>query len=399
MCDYYVKWILGLKSIYGLDLDAVGCRNERGSVEFFPKLLRKALDRSGLQSVKIHAFDGNGPSKWDWCADLATDADLRNSVDIISNHTMSVVPTPQAVIALSERLGKPIWNTEEHIYSDSEHSYGDDWDCAIGAVHQFNENFIQSGVTKIVNWYLVGSVYGIEPYAQQPPAIIANSPWSGHYSIKPILWSYAHYGQFSRAGWQYMTSACRNLSEGGSVVALKSPEGDFSLIAETAGASAAQKITFDIGPGLHAKTLCVWRTNRDAQFVRLADIIPAAGAFAIQLDPNSIYSISTTTGQQKGTAGEIPPMRLSPCRTGTISTTTRTRGSSGICPTTPRTSAAFSKSATAPMERESASSRCSTPRPKAGRRNGFPIPSWATPIGRITKSAPISTCRMAGGRE
>ncbi len=307
MCDYYVKWILGLKSIYGLDLDAVGCRNERGSVEFFPKLLRKALDRSGLQSVKIHAFDGNGPSKWDWCADLATDADLRNSVDIISNHTMSVVPTPQAVIALSERLGKPIWNTEEHIYSDSEHSYGDDWDCAIGAVHQFNENFIQSGVTKIVNWYLVGSVYGIEPYAQQPPAIIANSPWSGHYSIKPILWSYAHYGQFSRAGWQYMTSACRNLSEGGSVVALKSPEGDFSLIAETAGASAAQKITFDIGPGLHAKTLCVWRTNRDAQFVRLADIIPAAGAFAIQLDPNSIYSISTTTGQQKGTAGEIPP--------------------------------------------------------------------------------------------
>ena len=30
MADYYAKWIKGLKANYGLDLDAIGCRNERG---------------------------------------------------------------------------------------------------------------------------------------------------------------------------------------------------------------------------------------------------------------------------------------------------------------------------------------------------------------------------------
>ena len=30
MCDFYGKWIKGLKSVYGLDFDAIGCRNESG---------------------------------------------------------------------------------------------------------------------------------------------------------------------------------------------------------------------------------------------------------------------------------------------------------------------------------------------------------------------------------
>ncbi len=311
MCDYYAKWIAGLKKTYGLDLDAVGCRNERGAVEPFVKRLRQALDRDGLQSVKIHAFDGNGPQKWEWCGDLNTDAALRDSVDIISNHTMSVVPAPADVQALARKLGKPIWNTEEHIYSDSEHTYGDDFDCALGMVHQFNANFIESGVTKIVNWYLVGSVYDIEPYAIQPPPIIANSPWSGHFSIKPTLWSYAHYGQFTKVGWHYVPQACQKLSGGGTVVALASDGGEFSVIAETGGASGPQ--TLRVIPLLRSDVppLCVWRSNRQKQFVRQADITPDGGGCTITLDPNSIYSISTTTGQQKAEVS-IPAERPFP---------------------------------------------------------------------------------------
>lgn len=306
MCEYYVKWIQGLKKNYGLELDAIGCRNERGAVEPFAKMFRRTLNANGLQNVRIHAFDGNGPSKWDWCRDLETDRELRDAVDIISNHTMSVVPTPDDVKRLAERFGKPIWNTEEHIYTDQEHTYGDDFDCALGMAHQFNDNFISSGVTKIVNWYLVGSIYGIEPYAQQPPPIIADSPWSGHYSIKPILWTYAHYGQFSAVGWQYMSSACRRLVNGGTIVALKSPAGDFSLIAETADADRKQTVAFKITGGLANHSLCVWRTNRREQFVRRPDIAPIDGAFTLTLDPQSIYSISTTTGQQKGAFAMIP---------------------------------------------------------------------------------------------
>ncbi|MGD0464697.1 MAG: galactosylceramidase [Tepidisphaeraceae bacterium] len=312
MCDYYVSWIKGLKSTYGLDLDAIGCRNERGSVEPFLKMFRRTLNANGLGGVKIHAFDGNGPRKWDWCDDLATDAELRDSVDIISNHTMSSVPTPVEVKELADRLGKPIWNTEEHIYSDAEHNYGDDFDCAIGAVHQFNENYISSGVTKIVNWYLVGSMYGVEPYAEQPATMMADSPWSGHFRIKPILWSYAHYGQFSGIGWEYLNGACGHLAGGGTFVTLKSPQRDYSIVAETHGADGAQKVTFDVSGALSPHALCVWCTNQQEQFVRHADIVPAKGEFSIVLAPESIYSISTTTGQQKGSFEDLPASKPFP---------------------------------------------------------------------------------------
>ena len=44
MCDYYVKWIKGLKCVYGLDLDAIGCRNEKGVNENFVKMFRATLN-------------------------------------------------------------------------------------------------------------------------------------------------------------------------------------------------------------------------------------------------------------------------------------------------------------------------------------------------------------------
>ena len=50
--------------------------------------------------------------------------------------------------------------------------YKDGFDCEISIVQAFNNNFINSGVTKIVNWYLVGSVYPMEPYPEQPAAMI-----------------------------------------------------------------------------------------------------------------------------------------------------------------------------------------------------------------------------------
>jgi len=56
------------------------------------------------------------------------------------------------------------------------------------------------------------------------------------------------------------------------------------------------------------KTLCVWRTNATAQFIRQSDITPTNGTFSLSIDGNSIYTISTTTDQQKGTfATAVPP--------------------------------------------------------------------------------------------
>ena len=87
---------------------------------------------------------------------------------------------------------------------------------------------------------------------------------------------------------------------------MKSPGGDYSVIIETSGAKSTQKLSFKIDGDLSHNDLCVWRSNASEQFVRQADIHPAQGNFTIELDSNAIYSLSTTTGQQKGAFAEIP---------------------------------------------------------------------------------------------
>jgi len=131
---------------------------------------------------------------------------------------------------------------------------------------------MHTGVTKIVNWYLVGSVYPMESFSEDPPAMIANSPWSGHYYTREVLWGYAHYGQFSKIGWQYLNGACGKLAAGGTFVTLKSPGKDYSIILETKGAKSVQNVTFNVSGGLYTRKHCVWRSDAKEQFIRQADI-------------------------------------------------------------------------------------------------------------------------------
>jgi len=305
MADYYTKWIKGAKSAHGLDIDAIGCRNEKGVSIDFVKKLRATLNAAGLQKVLVHGFDNWDRTKWDWIPQMSTDADLRNAVDVVSNHTMATAATPDNIRQLLDSMNKPIWNSEEHVYKDG-------FDCEISLVQAFNENFLVSGVTKIVNWYLVGSVYPLESYPEQPAAMIANSPWSGYYYTRPVLWGYAHYGQFVKVGWQYLNGGCGKLTDGGNFVTFKSPQSDYSIIAQTKGATAPQTLTFKLSNGLSTNKLCVWRSNAADQFIRQPDITPVNGAFTITLDPASLYSLSTTTGQQKGSFPDVPAAKPFP---------------------------------------------------------------------------------------
>jgi galactosylceramidase len=72
-------------------------------------------------------------------------------------------------------------------------------------------------------------------------------------------------------------------------------------------------VTFKVGAGLSSHPLCVWRTTRDDYFARQADVTPGPdGTFTVTFDPNAIYSLSTTTGQQKGTFVDVPPEKPFP---------------------------------------------------------------------------------------
>jgi galactosylceramidase len=84
------------------------------------------------------------------------------------------------------------------------------------------------------------------------------------------------------------------------------------VILETKNAKSVQNVTFNVSGGLSAGKLCVWHSDATAQFVQQASIKPKHGSFSITLEPNSIYSISTTTGQQKGAFANIPADRKFP---------------------------------------------------------------------------------------
>lgn len=222
--DYYIKWLQGLRKVYGLELDAIGCRNEKGYDYGFVKKLRSTLNTNGFAKVKVHAFDHWPKGKLDFVKDMLTDEQLRNSIDVISAHVFHRgIPASKDHQAIAEKLNKPIWNTEDHVYKKG-------FDCLISIVECFNQNFIKSGATKIVNWYDIAGVYPVEPFPEDPAAVLAQWPWSGHYQIREALWGYAHYGQFSKAGWTYLNGGATNLKGGGSMVTLKSEGAEYSII-------------------------------------------------------------------------------------------------------------------------------------------------------------------------
>ncbi len=300
MADYYVSWMRLLRDVHGLDLDAIGCRNEKGVSLDFAKLLRASLDEAGFGSVLLHAFDNWPDDKFDFVAQLRRNPEAAKAIDVIGAHVMygNDVHAPDAVRAWAEAVGKPIWNTEDHVYRSG-------FDCLIGIVECFNENYLRSGATKTVLWYDIAGVYPVEPYAQDPAMILAHEPWSGHYEVREALWGYAHYGQFTELGWTYVDQACTFLDGGGSIVALRSPAGDFSVIAETKDA-APQRLRVRVPADLAQGPVTVWRSDAAEQFQHVGFLTIENGTIEIDLAPDSVYSLSTTTGQRKGGFADVP---------------------------------------------------------------------------------------------
>jgi hypothetical protein len=146
----------------------------------------------------------------------------------------------------------------------------------------------------------------------------ANQPWSGYYHVGRSIWSVAHITQFTKPGWRFLDEACGFLGgqlSNGSYLSLKSPHGkDYSIYIETGPANAAQTVSLQVSHGLSTGTVHVWTTDLNSSqecdwFVRQHNITPHNGSFSLTLQPHHIYSLTTTSGQSKGTA--TPPAQAS----------------------------------------------------------------------------------------
>lgn len=138
--------------------------------------------------------------------------------------------------------------------------------------------------------------------------MLADTPWSGYYEVLPPIWALAHINQFASPGWKYLDSGCKwwaregNLNEGLSMISLKSPEtNDYSIIFETMDAKEPQTLQIKLSNDLSSKDLSVFRSvfNQE-EFIQQADMMVKNRGFEITVQPNSIYSLTTTRGQRKG---------------------------------------------------------------------------------------------------
>ena len=154
------------------------------------------------------------------------------------------------------------------------------------------------------------------------------------------MWATAQVTQFTAPGWQFLNSGSGYLGgteSDGSYVSLKSTDGtDYSTIIETTTATAAQTVNVTVSGGLSTGAVHVWSTDLSTpgsgpQFAQQASITPAGGSYSLTVQPGYIYTLTTTTGQGKGTAAS-PGRAPCPCRTPTTSPATPPASSPATCP-------------------------------------------------------------------
>jgi hypothetical protein len=140
----------------------------------------------------------------------------------------------------------------------------------------------------------------------------ANTPWSGHYDVQGTIWATAHTTQFAQPGWQYLDASSGNLPGRGSYVALRSiDKKNWSVVLETINARQPQTVSFQLTGGLATTQVHIWQTNSTHILEKVASVTPADGAFQYIFEPESLYSLTSTTGQGKGTA-QPPPAAAFP---------------------------------------------------------------------------------------
>ena len=303
--DFICAWLKGAEKYWNLEVKYVSIWNERMYDKEYIKLLRKTLDNNSLQSVVIDGGDLFSDDRWLIADDMVKDTELNKAIGVINAH----IPEETNYITTNNvrKINKPVWSGESHFYGDS-------WYSAASWARSYR-SYVAGGITKVINWSLISSYHD---YLVVPRSgiMLANTPWSGYYEVLASIWALAHINQFAQPGWKYLDSGCKiwgregSLYEGLSMVTLKSPEtNDYSIVIETMDAKEPQTLHIKLSEGLSTRDLSVFQSVfQTEEFIRKADIKVKYSEFDITVQPNSIYSLTTTRGQSKGLfVNKIPP--------------------------------------------------------------------------------------------
>jgi hypothetical protein len=305
MIDYDLKFINAAHDIYGVDVNYVGIWNETRYDRNWIKSLKEAvLSNNASHGLNTHVVAAD---RFDWqlANEMNADPALMAAVDVIGVHyPENYVSGVEAQALTRNNTYVPLWDSEDAYLVHPGPQ-------AANMAKMLNRAYINGKMTKLVH---CTTVTGFPSFIKDREGFLeTSSPWSGHYEVLPSLWGTAHTTQFVQPGWQYIDNATGYLHDAakkvvGSYVTLKAPNNsDYSIIIETADAAVAQPLTVEVTNGLSTGPVHVWHSNIKAgsYFLQESDL-PGGGSYSITLQPASIYSLTTTTGQQKANAGTPP---------------------------------------------------------------------------------------------
>lgn len=307
MAEYVADFLEAAEKYHHLNIDYVGIWNERQFDGTYVKQLHQALGKRHIAAkiVCCDEYPGEGLGQWSIVDAIAKDSELGAAVDVIGVH-YPLVKSKYTTPANAKVIGKPLWSSEDQPNTGSGPIVSRDW--MIGGrilARLYNRNYLEGGFSKTEIWSPVTSYYDILA-APNSGLMYANTPWSGYYNVQGAIWATAHTTQFAQPGWQYLDSACGLLPQGGSFVSLKSPSNkDWSVVVETIDAKGSQVISLKVAGGLPSKVVHVWETNSKQTFKKVVDLRPKNEEVRYTLQPDSLYTFTTTTGQGRG--GAKPP--------------------------------------------------------------------------------------------
>ena len=311
--DWFVAFLEVARKHYGLEMDWISAaQNEMGTdLNWLAKYLRPTLDAHGFSKIKLQAPDNNN-EYWQVFDELQKNPEFNKLINAVGYHYVDGrepwdidQKAGHDATVKARQSGKPLWASEE--WSQS----GEEWGGkgALYLARLMNKLYTRDQITKFEIWCPFDGIYNQIPWPNTG-ALQADSPWDGHYTVWPAVWALAHTTQFAEPGWIYMDGACAQFNTvtwSGSHVAMRNPKtGDWSVIMVTG--EKREKVKLAIGSGLKTGPVYVWKSTEKDQFFRQKPLRLKMNSIEIELEANAIYTLTSTTGQSKGSFG-IPPER------------------------------------------------------------------------------------------
>ena len=310
MVAYQTQWVKCMEE-EGISVNSIGVWNERywGGADYV-RSLRAGLDEAGFAGTQIIIPDGGYDASI--MAAAASDPAFNASFAGIGLHYPCNAPHPEV-----QAGGKLFWASEDWWAQPT-------WGGAAAWGHLLVQNYVRMNMTTTIAWSPLWAVYDALA-DEQAGLILASEPWSGHWEVSPPVWTGAQFTQFTDIGWRFLSvpsGGSGELPGGGFYVSLVPPEGQgvgLTVVLETLASprcpsprapSGPQTVTFQVVGGAPlpppGTQLHVWATNASALFVNVGAIpIAADGTFSVTIAPDSMVTLSTVGGAQKG-APRVP---------------------------------------------------------------------------------------------